>query len=78
MDVTMSPEWEAFPDLEQRLSREPDIRRRKLLDNGTTAVLAEVDGDPDSTGPYVLTGCLGILLLGTGAYSMWTPFSAGG
>jgi predicted DNA binding protein len=50
MDVTMYPDWETFPDLERQLAQEPAIRRRKLhalklLDNGTTAVLAEVDGD---------------------------------
>ena len=52
MDLTMYPDWELFPSLERRLFEEPDIRRRKLhslklLDNGTTAVLAEVDGDLD-------------------------------
>lgn len=52
LDVTMYPDWESFPALERRLAQEPDIRRRKLhalklLDNGTTAVLAEVDGDLD-------------------------------
>jgi len=52
MEVTMYPDWEAFPSLKKRLHEEPDIRRRKLhalklLENGTAAVLAEVDGDLD-------------------------------
>jgi len=52
MDVTMYPDWETFPALEQRLAQEPAIQRRKLhalklLDNGTTAILAAVDGDLD-------------------------------
>ncbi|MBX0304811.1 helix-turn-helix domain-containing protein [Haloarcula salinisoli] len=52
MEVTMYPDWETFPSLKKRLFRDPDIRRRKLhalklLDDGTVAVLAEVDGDLD-------------------------------
>jgi len=52
MEVRMYPDWETFPSLKQRLFREPDIRRRKLhalklLDDGTVAALAEVDGDLD-------------------------------
>ncbi|PSP26909.1 hypothetical protein BRC65_08945 [Halobacteriales archaeon QH_2_65_14] len=50
--VIMYPDAESFHPVEHELARDPDVRRKaihaiKLLDDGTIALLAEVEGDLD-------------------------------